>query len=272
MLIPTDYKLSSILSIGLLYCLSIPVQSTNSNSKLGSYLAGLIEGDGSIIVPSSLRDKKGKKQFPHIEIEFAIEDFLLAKKLQEVLNGGYISNRPSGQSCRLVVKDNATLLKVVNLINGCMRTPKIEALHRLIEWLNTNKELSDPLLPLGLDISPLSSNNWLSGIMDADGHFYFNWKLDKKGLPTSLEYYMRISQKRTYSRESSMNKDFLSIMESIAEYFDTKVTLIDRTKNTYRELAYLVRVNKINSKTILLDYLEEHPLFSYKHFAVMNFK
>lgn len=161
---------------------------------------------------------------------------------------------------------------MVNLINGCMRTPKIEALHRLIEWLNTNKELTNPLLPLGLDTSPLSSNNWLSGILDADSHFYFNWKLDKKGLPTSLEYYMRISQKREYSRESSMNKDFLPIMESIAEYLDTKVTLIDRMKNSYRESAYLVRANKISSKTILLDYLEEHPLFSYKHFAVINFK
>lgn len=95
-MIPTEYKLSSILSISLLYSFSIPIQSTHSNSKLRSYLASLIEGDGSIIVPSSLRDKKGKKQFPHIEIEFAIEDLPLAKKLQEVLNGGYILNRPSG--------------------------------------------------------------------------------------------------------------------------------------------------------------------------------
>lgn len=155
-----------------------------------------------------------------------------------------------------------------------MRTPKIEALHRLIEWLNTTKNLTNPLVPLGLDLSPLSSNNWLSGILDADANFYFNWKLDKKGLPTSLEYYMRISQKREYSRESSMNKDFLPIMESIAEFLDTKVTLINRLKeyNSYQELAYLVRTNKISSKTILLDYLEEHSLYSYKHFAVINFK
>lgn len=166
-----------------------------------------------------------------------------AKKLQEVLSGGYINYRASGQSCRLVIKDNVTLLNVVNLINGYMRTPKIEALHRLIEWLNMTKKLTKPLVLLGLDTSPLSSNNWLSGILDADCHFYLNWKLDKNGFPTSLEYYMRISQKREYSRESSMNKDFLPIMESIAKFLDTKVTLIDRMRKhvSYRELAYLVR-------------------------------
>lgn len=50
------------------------------------------------------------------------------------------------------------------------------------------KNLTEPLVPLGLDTSSLSSNHWLSGILDADCHFYFNRKLDKKGLPTSLEY------------------------------------------------------------------------------------
>lgn len=119
---------------------------------------------------------------------------------------------------------------MVNLINECRRTPKIEVLHRLIEWLNMTKNLTKPLVPLGLDTSSLSFNNWLSGILDVDCHFYFNWKLDKKGLPTSLEYYIRISQKREYLRESYMNKDFLPIMELIAEFLDTKVILIDRMK------------------------------------------
>lgn len=123
---------SSFNTLSLL-CFSISILSINSNRRLRTYLAGLIERDGSIIVPSSLRDSKSRKQTVHVEIEFTIEDLLLAKKLQEVLNGGYINYRASGQSCRLVIKDYVTLLNVVNLINGCMRTPKIEVLHRLIE-------------------------------------------------------------------------------------------------------------------------------------------
>lgn len=74
----SNYNLSSFDTLSLL-CLSIPVLPINSNRKLGTYLAGLIEGDGSIIVPSSLRDSKGRKQAAHVEIEFAIEDLLLAR-------------------------------------------------------------------------------------------------------------------------------------------------------------------------------------------------
>jgi hypothetical protein len=53
-----------------------------------------------------------------------------------------------------------------------MRTPKIEALSRMIEWSNQNLNLKLKLLDL--DRSYLSSNSWLSGFIDADGSFYFN--------------------------------------------------------------------------------------------------
>lgn len=42
-----------------------------------------------------------------------------------------------------------------------MRTPKIEALHRLINWLN-NRPNSEGLLKLGIDKSSLNSNAWLT--------------------------------------------------------------------------------------------------------------
>lgn len=41
-----------------------------------------------IYTPSTLRDNKGNKLRPQIEIEFAIEDLPIAKKIQETLNGG----------------------------------------------------------------------------------------------------------------------------------------------------------------------------------------
>lgn len=44
-----------------------------------------------------------------------------------------------------------------------MRTPKIEALHRLIIWYNNKYNTQIPLL--GLDESPIHSNNWLSGFL-----------------------------------------------------------------------------------------------------------
>ena len=38
---------------------SLP-EGNYTNKQLGSYLAGLIEGDGSIIVPKTIRNQKGK--------------------------------------------------------------------------------------------------------------------------------------------------------------------------------------------------------------------
>jgi hypothetical protein len=57
----------------------------------------------------------------------------------------------------------------VELINGKMRTPKVAALHRLIALFNLNREYNFPLLPV--DTSPLESNAWLAGFIEADGSF-----------------------------------------------------------------------------------------------------
>jgi hypothetical protein len=38
-----------------------------------------------------------------------------------------------------------------------MRTPKIEALNRMIDWLNA-RSTSSKLIKLGLDMSPLGNN------------------------------------------------------------------------------------------------------------------
>jgi hypothetical protein len=61
----------------------------------------------------------------------------------------------------------------------------------MINWYNFYDNCK--LKILGLDFSPLQNNSWLAGFIDADGSFYFNWLLDKKRLPTSLQYYMRIN-------------------------------------------------------------------------------
>jgi hypothetical protein len=59
---------------------------------------------------------------------------------------------------------------VLELINGKMRTPKVAALHRLITFLNLNRDYNFPLLPV--DTSPLESNAWFAGFAEADGSFY----------------------------------------------------------------------------------------------------
>lgn len=128
----------------------------SSNKQLGAYLAGLIEGDGYIYAPASNSSsslQQTQKWVAHIEIVFDIRDIQLYTKIREILGGGYITIRPNGTSGRLIIKKREILINLVKLINGHMRTPKIEALHRLINWINVRNNESIPLL--GRDKTPL---------------------------------------------------------------------------------------------------------------------
>ena len=104
-----------------------------SNKLLGHYLAGLIEGDGSIIVPKTIKNHKGKLLYPVIKITFVKKDELIAKKIKEVLNGGTLVYPKNSQYLDLLFQDLNSIQKIAVLLNGKMRTPKIEALYRLID-------------------------------------------------------------------------------------------------------------------------------------------
>ena len=104
------------------------------------------------------------KGYPQIEIAFDIKDIQLAKKIISVIGGGKLFIRANGKSCKITFKKYNILLKVVQLINGYMRTPKIEALHRLITRLNSKHNTNIPLL--GIDTTPLKDTSWLAQARD----------------------------------------------------------------------------------------------------------
>jgi hypothetical protein len=108
------------------YCYSLSIViSLPKNNYFASYLSGLIEGDGSIITP-----KKGIKSYrPFFELVFHIDDLILAQTIQSIIGGNI---RINANYCRLIIKKKVSVLNIINLINGHMRTPKIEALHRMI--------------------------------------------------------------------------------------------------------------------------------------------
>jgi hypothetical protein len=101
------------------------------NCNLGSYLAGLIEGDGYIGVQDINTNAKVIHR-PKIIIAFNINDKPLAKKLSAELNVGRVLDREKSGIVILQILAKEDVFKIINLINGSMRTPKIEALHRAI--------------------------------------------------------------------------------------------------------------------------------------------
>lgn len=89
------------------------------------------------------------------------------------------------------------------MVNGKFRTPKIEALHRLITWLNNNGKFE--LLELkGRDNSDLFTNSWLAGFSDCDSKkfFFITFNLNES-IAKNILLIFRISQKQDYQRNIS---------------------------------------------------------------------
>ena len=61
-------------------------EKTSNFYSIGSYLAGLFEGDGHIIL-SKVSNSKGKISYPYIAITFVNKDLPLINKLVEIYGG-----------------------------------------------------------------------------------------------------------------------------------------------------------------------------------------
>lgn len=226
-----------------------------NNKNFSSYLAGLIEGDGTIIVPKSFKSAKGVVNYPSIQINFNLRDFPLAQLIQQRLGTGTLSRKKGVNAYILTINNYEGLLIVVSLINGYMRTPKIHALWNLIDWLNLRfKDLNMSKNPI--DISPLISNSWLSGFIDADGHFSVR--------TTMLSKYPKIECKFELSQRQNDHKGFNNreFLEPIAVLIHTSVKEIrvDKPNPEYR-----VRTTSLKGNLSIENYLNNFSLFSSKY-------
>lgn len=234
----------------------------NSNRELdvrfASYLAGLVEGDGTIIVPKTERSAKNKLYYPSIQIVFDLRDFPLALMVQSKLSHGSISRIKGSNAYVLSINKMEGIILVTNIINGYMRTPKIIALHRLIDWLNIRFDLN--IEKKNKDINDITSNSWLAGFIDADGHFSVRTTLGNKY--PKIECKFELSQRQI----DHNNQDNFEYLNLIANFLSSTVKEIrmDKPKPEYR-----VRTTSLSSNLVLVSYLEKYPLFSSKY---LNYK
>jgi len=105
----------------------------NINPNFSSYLAGLIEGDDSIIVPKTERSLKGKLNYPSVQITFDLRDLPLAIIIQQKLRYGSLQRKKGVNAYVLTINNFEGIILIVNIINGYMRTPKIISFHKLID-------------------------------------------------------------------------------------------------------------------------------------------
>ena len=250
------------------------------NSRLGSYLAGLIEGDGTF----SIHDKKStaKKYRPMIIIVFKLADLSLAEYLQELTQCGAVYKKPERGYVLWQVQDIIGVYTIVNIINGYMRTPKNEALNRTIQWLNDyisinkNSKLPSTQLILskikkieikGVDHSPIYSNPWLSGFTDADGNFSINIHKRTNRNSIRVQLYYRLEIRQNYHRLNNEGEQvsFFAIMSKIANYFNTNVLSRSRTVNDKQFFSFIVTSSSKSSLSKTTEYFNKFPLLSSKN-------
>lgn len=152
-----------------------------------------------------------------------------------------------------------------------MRTPKIEALHRAINWFNEFYNYSIDCL--GLDLSPIDSNAWLAGFTDGDGNFSITLtNRKKKGNITSkrVQTFFRLELRQTYHRDVSVEQggtSYFAILSKIATYLG--VNLLSRTREQKDKVfyAFMVISHSAASHAKVISYFDRFPLYSSKYLA-----
>jgi len=229
-----------------------------STGQFCYYLAGLFEGDGYITVYTNTTKRQSRRTNPVFAITFNIKDKPLAIKILSFFNLGHISNRKSN-SVEMRITSVKDLILLVHFINGKLRTPKIDQLYNLIDWLNHNHSCSIVKLPL--DNSPLSSNAWLSGFFDADSFFYIGISPSKTICKFSLE--QRIIYPKT-------NQSFENSLLQITSFFQVK--LYTRYRISIDKHYFIIRIESQHPAQLLVNYLDKFSLFSSKYLDFLSWK
>ena len=244
--------------------LNIRYYSNNlKDSKFKGYLAGLFEGDGHIWIQ---KPSEKKKHNPRFCITFSMKNEPLAKKLLELIGSGFIRNKLQDNACVLVVSPVIGLKKVVNLLNGELRTPKIHQLHNLIDWLNQNHSTNITKLPL--KDSSLSENGWLSGFLDSDGSFSVqHTKLENGAKKRKISCRLRIEQRML---DPITNDSYSKVLTDISNFLNC--TLLTRKQKSTCNEYYTLTASSRMSLDIIVNYLEKYPLFSSKYLDYKDWK
>ena len=232
-------------------------------NDIKGYLAGLFEGDGHIWIQKP-SDKK--RHNPRFCITFSLKNEPLAKKLLDLIGSGFIRYKLQDNACVLVVSPVIGLKKIVGLLNGELRTPKIHQFYNLIDWLNKNHNTN--IIKLPLKDSSLSEDGWLSGFIDSDGSFSVqHTKLENGAKKRKISCRLRIEQRMF---DPISNESYFKVLTDISNFFNCSL-LIRKQKSTGNEYYNLTASNKL-SLDLIVNYLEKYPLFSSKYLDYKDWK
>lgn len=232
----------------------------NLNTQFSYYFTGLLEGDGTIYVPKTIRSSKGNLNYPSIQIVFCLKDLPLALLIQKTIGHGSISRKKGKNAYIYTVNNFEGLILLINLLNGNMKTNKIYALHNLINWCNKYKGTFIEKKVLNTD--GIISNAWLSGFIEADGHF--SLRSTEYGKYPKIECKFELSQS-----QKDHNNDNLFYLQEIALNLKS---VVKSTRNNSNNPQYRIRTTNLEANLAVVDYLTKYPLFGSKFLDYKDWK
>jgi len=234
---------------------------TNDNTSLGSYLAGLFEGDGHIILYRG--NNQSKKKITKIRkviigITFNIKDLPLCEYLKSKLGYGWIRIKDKENACVLLFHTDKGLIAFISKINGYLRSPKIYKFNKAIDYLNCKYSLN--IIKYKEDVSDISKNNWLAGFIDADGGFYIRYSDTVK---FRIACSLRLEQRMI---EPTSKLSYKPLFLNISEFLKAKLEISTHNNKSY----FLIRASNRNSLKIILNYFNLFNMYSSKYLDYQN--
>ena len=238
------------------------------NENFKPYFAGLLEGDGSFIVPTVFRDSKNRLRYAKIKLVFVKQDEPLAECLK-LYYGGNFEKHKNYIVWTITKKDQ--ILLICSHINGYLRTPKINDFFKLIEFIKS-QDPSVNFKPLPLNESPIDSDAWLAGFSDADSNF--NLIITKRrNNKKRVQLQFRIEVKQFYGKRLVQNSEnfstFTPICNTIAELFS--LGIYHRTRKEKYHLILICSTSVLTNAKVI-KYFETYPLLSSKYLNYIDWK
>lgn len=200
-------------------------QNKDFNDKAwNEWLAGLIDGDGSLLV--------SKSGYSSCEITMSLDDLHALALIKQKL-GGSIKLRSGAKAIRYRLHNNIGMMRLIDRINGKIRhSSRLKQLEKVCILLNV------PIIyPKNITIN----NGWFAGFFDADGTITYSIKNDYPQLTISVT-----------------NKLLVDVI-NFQNIFNGNI-YFDKSQNGY----YKWSVQSKSDIDQFKSYLEKYPSFSNK--------
>jgi LAGLIDADG endonuclease/Cytochrome c oxidase subunit III len=241
-----------------------------NNKELGFYLSGLLEGDGNIYIPAYGKTNLNRILNPRFVFTFHKNNIELYKLIQVQLKGkGYFQNKDKNTK-RYIIADIEGIKLLISILHNKRRTPKKITFNKLIHFMNTkyNLNFEESLL----DNSEINDNSWLTGFIDADGHFGIKIRdaiakslIRKRSRSFSISLVFKLDQ-RSFDRPTASS--MFSIMEKISKFLSCNLITIKRKLKFPCKLKtvdlFSVEISALKKIEILINYFNKYPLLGIK--------